>query len=214
MVYCDRNSYPHDLFKPILVYKIASDIFLRWGWLAFNSGSTYGVSGYKWMYAARAGVATIMGSIGGGLVGLTFSLLNPNGIDILSQINGILGALVAVTGNKKCDRWKNSGVLLMIFLMTKVDAFSFERGRHWLSEWLADLLVVIWCLFWIKFTLMIRLGHLRHMVLSMNNNKIIIIETYWSLQNCTFNCRSLWDLGSFSDRIFRWWSHWSRYNQW
>jgi len=70
----------------------------RWGWLAFNSGSTYGVTGERWKYAARAAVSTMMGSMGGGLVGLGFSLTNPNGIDILSQINGILGALVAITG--------------------------------------------------------------------------------------------------------------------
>lgn len=40
----------------------------------------------------------MIASMGGGLVGLSFSLTNPNGIDILSQINGVLGALVAVTG--------------------------------------------------------------------------------------------------------------------
>lgn len=72
----------------------------RWGWLAFNSGSTYGVTGARWQYAARAAVSTMMGSIGGGLIGLVFSLTNPNGIDILSQINGILGALVAITGTR------------------------------------------------------------------------------------------------------------------
>ncbi|EFN77499.1 putative ammonium transporter 3 [Harpegnathos saltator] len=71
---------------------------LWWGWLAFNSGSTYGVTGERWQYAARAAVSTMMGSMGGGMVGLGFSLTNPNGIDILSQINGILGALVAITG--------------------------------------------------------------------------------------------------------------------
>ncbi|XP_029175974.1 putative ammonium transporter 3 [Nylanderia fulva] len=71
---------------------------LWWGWLAFNSGSTYGVTGERWQYAARAAVSTMMGSMGGGLIGLGFSLTNPNGIDILSQINGILGALVAITG--------------------------------------------------------------------------------------------------------------------
>lgn len=41
---------------------------LWWGWLAFNSGSTYGVSGAKWQYAARAAVMTMMGSFGGGFV--------------------------------------------------------------------------------------------------------------------------------------------------
>lgn len=70
----------------------------RWGWLAFNSGSTGGVTGERWKYAARAAVSTMIASMGGGLIGLGFSLTNPNGIDILSQINGILGALVAITG--------------------------------------------------------------------------------------------------------------------
>lgn len=65
---------------------------LWWGWLAFNSGSTYGVSGAKWAYAARAAVMvfclnnlicekeltdffvilpsrqTMMGSFGGGCI--------------------------------------------------------------------------------------------------------------------------------------------------
>lgn len=45
----------------------------------------------------------MMGSMGGGLIGLGFSLTNPNGIDILSQINGILGALVAITGTCLSD---------------------------------------------------------------------------------------------------------------
>ncbi|KAG8035571.1 hypothetical protein G9C98_000999 [Cotesia typhae] len=71
---------------------------LWWGWLAFNSGSTYGVTDDKWKYSARAAVSTVMASIGGGIVGLFFSLSSSQGIDILSQINGILGSLVAVTG--------------------------------------------------------------------------------------------------------------------
>ncbi|XP_043474075.1 putative ammonium transporter 3 [Leptopilina heterotoma] len=72
---------------------------LWWGWLGFNSGSTYGVNGEKWKYAARAAVSTIMASMGGGLVGLIISMSSPEkGINILSQINGILGALVSITG--------------------------------------------------------------------------------------------------------------------
>ncbi|XP_031364119.1 putative ammonium transporter 3 isoform X4 [Apis dorsata] len=72
---------------------------LWWGWLAFNSGSTYGVSGQRWQYAARAAISTMLASMGGGLVGLGFSLNGPDRIDILSQINGILGSLVAITDN-------------------------------------------------------------------------------------------------------------------
>ena len=27
--------------------------FTRWGWLGFNCGSTFGISGWKWILAAR-----------------------------------------------------------------------------------------------------------------------------------------------------------------
>lgn len=82
------------IIRYILIYKNC----IRWGWLAFNSGSTYGVSGQRWQYAAKAAVCTMLASMGGGLVGLGFSLNGPDKIDILSQINGILGSLVAITG--------------------------------------------------------------------------------------------------------------------
>lgn len=71
---------------------------LWWGWLAFNSGSTYGVSGARWEYAAKAAVITMMSSFGGGLFGLFYSLLSASQeIDIMNLINGVLGSLVAVT---------------------------------------------------------------------------------------------------------------------
>ncbi|XP_077286138.1 ammonium transporter [Arctopsyche grandis] len=71
---------------------------LWWGWLAFNSGSTYGVSGMKWQYAARAAVMTMLGSFGGGFFGLLYSLLRFKGkLDVMDIINSILGALVSIT---------------------------------------------------------------------------------------------------------------------
>lgn len=71
---------------------------LWWGWLAFNSGSTYGVSGAKWQYAARAAVMTMMGSFGGGFYSLIYSMVRNDGrMDIVDLINGILGSLVSVT---------------------------------------------------------------------------------------------------------------------
>ncbi|CAK9817580.1 Putative ammonium transporter 3 [Anthophora quadrimaculata] len=91
----DNGIDPLPLGSP--VNAIMGLFVLWWGWLAFNSGSTYGVSGQRWQYAARAAVSTMLASMGGGLIGLGFSLSNRNGIDILSQINGILGALVAIT---------------------------------------------------------------------------------------------------------------------
>ncbi|XP_014472374.1 PREDICTED: putative ammonium transporter 3 isoform X2 [Dinoponera quadriceps] len=101
---------------------------LWWGWLAFNSGSTYGVTGERWQYAARAAVSTMMGSMGGGLVGLGFSLTNPNGIDILSQINGILGALVAITGGCFLYRaWESVVVGMIGGFITCVAMPAFDK---------------------------------------------------------------------------------------
>uniref|UniRef100_T1IDW3 Ammonium_transp domain-containing protein n=1 Tax=Rhodnius prolixus TaxID=13249 RepID=T1IDW3_RHOPR len=71
---------------------------LWWGWLAFNSGSTYGLSGLKWAYSAKAAVMTMLSSFGGGIVGLTYTLIiNRGNANILDIINSVLGSLVAVT---------------------------------------------------------------------------------------------------------------------
>jgi Amt family ammonium transporter len=43
---------------------------LWWGWLAFNAGSTFGVSGNKWRLSVKAFV-TVFNGILGGLVGIT-----------------------------------------------------------------------------------------------------------------------------------------------
>jgi ammonia channel protein AmtB len=71
---------------------------LWWGWLAFNSGSTYGISGSKWIYSARAAVMTMLGSFGGGSWSVLYSFIKNDGkVDILDLINGILASLVSVT---------------------------------------------------------------------------------------------------------------------
>lgn len=71
---------------------------LWWGWLAFNSGSTYGLSGDKWQYAARAAVATMMSTFGGGTASIIFTMVKLGGrLDALDVINGILGSLVSIT---------------------------------------------------------------------------------------------------------------------
>jgi len=61
--------------------------------------STYGISGSKWHYAARAAVQTMMSSFGGGCIGLAYSMFLREGrLDIMDLINSILGSLVSVTG--------------------------------------------------------------------------------------------------------------------
>jgi len=52
--------------------------------------------------AAKATCTTMLSSLGGGLVALSMSVLQFDGkIDVLATINGVLGALVGVTGKKK-----------------------------------------------------------------------------------------------------------------
>ena len=89
---------------------------LWWGWLAFNAGSTFGsdilfcfsltfsclyfsVTDNKWQLSARACCTTLMASVAGGWVALVQSyFMNNKKQDVLTVVNGILGALVGVTG--------------------------------------------------------------------------------------------------------------------
>ncbi|XP_026316327.1 putative ammonium transporter 3 [Hyposmocoma kahamanoa] len=91
-----RGTAPLPLGSP--VNAVMGTFVLWWGWLAFNSGSTYGVSGAKWQYAARAAVMTMMGSFGGGCFGLFFTMIKNKGkADVMELINSILGSLVSIT---------------------------------------------------------------------------------------------------------------------
>ncbi|XP_046350570.2 putative ammonium transporter 2 [Haliotis rufescens] len=71
---------------------------LWWGWLGFNCGSTFGISGLKWKLAARSAVSTICASTSGGIVGLLLSyIVKKRQFDVGYLINSILGSLVAIT---------------------------------------------------------------------------------------------------------------------
>ncbi|XP_014673215.1 PREDICTED: putative ammonium transporter 3 [Priapulus caudatus] len=71
---------------------------LWWGWLGFNCGSTYGITGHKWKLTAKSAITTINASIGGGITGCFISYLTRDWkLNVADLINSILGALVAVT---------------------------------------------------------------------------------------------------------------------
>ncbi|KAJ8304622.1 hypothetical protein KUTeg_018205 [Tegillarca granosa] len=72
---------------------------IMWGWLAFNCGSTFGISGGKWKLAAKSAVTTLNGSMGGGAAGIILSfIVNRRKYDVSFIINSVLGALVSITG--------------------------------------------------------------------------------------------------------------------
>ncbi|XP_077988594.1 putative ammonium transporter 2 [Glandiceps talaboti] len=71
---------------------------LWWGWLGFNCGSTYGITGSKWKLAARSAVTTVTCSVGGGIAGTGLSyIFKKRTFSIVYLINGILGSLVSGT---------------------------------------------------------------------------------------------------------------------
>ncbi|XP_052101232.1 putative ammonium transporter 3 [Mytilus californianus] len=72
---------------------------LWWGWLGFNCGSTFGISGGKWKIAARSAATTILSSCSGGVMAFLLSfLLHKRKFDVQLLVNGILGSLVSITG--------------------------------------------------------------------------------------------------------------------
>ncbi|GFU07039.1 putative ammonium transporter 3 [Nephila pilipes] len=91
------NNKKHDIINSPTNAMLGMFV-LWWGWLGFNCGSTFGVTGAKWKYAARSAITTLNASIGGGLASLLFSCFRFRKKFLISNlINGILSALVAVT---------------------------------------------------------------------------------------------------------------------
>lgn len=67
---------------------------IRWGWLAFNAGCAYGMTGGKWAYGARAGVGSALATWGGGAVSIIYSMFRHKGkVDVFEVISGILSSL-------------------------------------------------------------------------------------------------------------------------
>ena len=72
---------------------------LWWAFLAFNSGSTFGVTDDKWMFSARATVVTMVSSFGGGCVGLAVCYAFYGGkMKVMYVANCVFSSLVAITG--------------------------------------------------------------------------------------------------------------------
>ena len=72
---------------------------LWWGWIGFNCGSTFGITGSKWLVATRAAIITINASAAGGATALFYTLRKTKGkqVRVHHIVNGILGALVATS---------------------------------------------------------------------------------------------------------------------
>ncbi|RCN43972.1 ammonium transporter [Ancylostoma caninum] len=70
---------------------------LWWGWFGINAGSVWGITSGRWRLGARAAVATIMSSIGGGATSIVISFVKTKKLQVNFLINGILSSIVSIT---------------------------------------------------------------------------------------------------------------------
>ncbi|XP_031555511.1 putative ammonium transporter 2 [Actinia tenebrosa] len=90
-----KKEWNHIMASPTNV--LLGMFMLWWGWLGFNCGSTFGVSGGKWKLASRSAVCTLNASCGGGVFVTIYSYILFNRLDIPLFMSGILGSLVSIT---------------------------------------------------------------------------------------------------------------------
>jgi len=94
------GSRPESDFAPSSQTSMLFGLFmLWWGWIGFNCGSSFGITKQKWLVATRAGVTTINSTAGGGIAALLYTQIKSKGKHVQpgDVVNGILGALVAIT---------------------------------------------------------------------------------------------------------------------
>jgi Amt family ammonium transporter len=77
---------------------------LWWAFLAFNAGSTFGISGTRWMLAGKATVTTITSSFGGGVAGIMGCYIFFGGkMKVPYIVNSVFASLVSITGFFNCQ---------------------------------------------------------------------------------------------------------------
>uniref|UniRef100_A0A7R9VS26 Ammonium transporter AmtB-like domain-containing protein n=1 Tax=Pseudictyota dubia TaxID=2749911 RepID=A0A7R9VS26_9STRA len=94
------GTRPRSDFRPVSHTSILFGLFmLWWGWIGFNCGSTFGITGDKWIVATRAAIVTINATGAGGVVAIAYSMFKSRGkiLKVEDVVNGILGALVTTS---------------------------------------------------------------------------------------------------------------------
>ncbi|KAG5673239.1 hypothetical protein PVAND_003302 [Polypedilum vanderplanki] len=116
---------------------------LWWGWLAFNAGCAYGITGGKWAYAARGGCGTALATWGAGAFSIIYSMVRNKGrVDIYEVVTGILCALIMI--NSSCFLMPNficviTGAMAAFFSITMIP---------WMDKIGIDDPIGVYCIHW------------------------------------------------------------------
>ncbi|XP_035224311.1 LOW QUALITY PROTEIN: putative ammonium transporter 3 [Stegodyphus dumicola] len=103
---------------------------LWWGWLVFNTGSSFGITGNKWQYSGRAAINTINASLGGGMAALILTYIKNRRFGVSDTVNGILGALVGVTAGSAFLRpWESVVVGIVCAIVVNASAPFLDRMK-------------------------------------------------------------------------------------
>ena len=88
----------------------------------------------KWLLASRSAVVTLNGSIGGGILGVIYSLVyRRRKLDVAVFITGILGGLVGITAVcAMCRPWEG---FLIGFIGGLVACGSCDIINRFVSSW-------------------------------------------------------------------------------
>ncbi|KAG1655918.1 putative ammonium transporter 3 [Nymphon striatum] len=102
-----KHRENHILGSPMSA--ILGFLMLWWGWLGMNCGSTFGISGKKWKYAARAAGSTINASVSGGAFGLVYSFFRYKRVySVPTLMKAMVASLVSVTaGSVVIHPWES-----------------------------------------------------------------------------------------------------------
>ncbi|TMS33883.1 hypothetical protein L596_001572 [Steinernema carpocapsae] len=94
-----RNRFEEDSIHQMSspTNALLGTFMLWWGWFGINSGSAWGITNGRWRLGARAAVATIMSSVGGGATSIVISFVKTKKLQVNHLINGLLASIVSIT---------------------------------------------------------------------------------------------------------------------
>jgi len=127
---------------------VLGTFFLWWGWIGFNCGSQFAISGNNWRTVGRVAVVTMNGAMGGGIAAVVLNLTlhifkwRKYILDIGEFTAGILGGLVAITAPANLIRpWEGLvigfiGAFVAIGFIKLLDKLHIDDpvgcfGVHW-----------------------------------------------------------------------------------